>query len=58
MPSHYKNRETPFRNQVGVKLTRDDLELLDLRIVANAPEVSPPEAMRRILHLVAMRLPG
>ena len=57
MPTHYKNRDTPFGNQVGVKLTKGDLELLDLWIATNAPEVSRPEAMRRILRLVAMRVP-
>lgn len=42
---------------VGVRLQPDDLELLDLWIVANDPDMSRPEAMRQILRLVAMRLP-
>jgi hypothetical protein len=42
---------------IGVRLQPDDLELLDLWIAANAPEASRPEAMRRILRLVAMRVP-
>jgi hypothetical protein len=42
---------------VGVRLQPDDLELLDLWIQANAPGESRPEAMRRILRLVAMRVP-
>ncbi|MBB4860904.1 hypothetical protein HNO88_004250 [Novosphingobium chloroacetimidivorans] len=57
MPSHYKNRNTPFGTQVGVKLNKDDLELLDLWIAANAPDVGRPEALRRILRLVALRIP-
>jgi hypothetical protein len=43
--------------QVGVRLQPDDLELLDLWIAANAQGESRPEAMRRILRLVAMRVP-
>jgi len=38
-----------------VRIEPDDLELLDLWIKANDPELSRPEAMRRILRLVAMR---
>ncbi len=43
--------------QVVVRLQPDDLELLDLWIAANEPGISRPDAMRRILRLVAMRLP-
>jgi hypothetical protein len=43
--------------QVVVRLQPDDLELLDLWIEANVPDASRPEAMRRILRLVAMRVP-
>lgn len=43
--------------QVVVRLQPDDLELLDLWTAANAPGESRPEAMRRILRLVAMRVP-
>lgn len=57
LPNHYKNQNTPFGTQIGLKLSKDDLELLDLWIAANAPDVSRPEAMRRILRLVAMRVP-
>ncbi|WP_313231138.1 hypothetical protein [Sphingobium yanoikuyae] len=42
---------------VGVRLQPDDLELLDLWIAANDPDASRPEALRRILRLVAMRMP-
>lgn len=38
-----------------LRLQPDDLELLDLWIKANAPESSRPEAVRRILRMVAMR---
>jgi hypothetical protein len=41
---------------IMLRLQPDDLELLDLWIAANAPEASRPEAMRRILRLVAMRV--
>lgn len=41
---------------VQVRLQPDDLELLDLWIAANDPDSTRPEAMRRILRLVAMRL--
>lgn len=40
-----------------LRLQPDDLELLDLWIKANAPESSRPEAVRRILRMVAMRGP-
>lgn len=42
---------------INVRLQPDDLELLDLWIAANEPGTSRPEAMRRILRLVAMRVP-
>lgn len=40
-----------------LRLQRDDLELLDLWIKANDPDLSRPEALRRILRLVAVRVP-
>ena len=43
--------------QVVVRLQPDDLELLDLWIKANDLALSRPEAMRRILRLVAVRVP-
>jgi hypothetical protein len=42
---------------VGVRLQPDDLELLDLWIAANDPDMTRPEAMRRMLRLAAMRMP-
>ena len=39
-----------------VRLQPDDMELLDLWIAVNAPGESRPEALRRILRLVAMRV--
>lgn len=42
---------------VGVRLQPDDLELLDLWISETDPDASRPEALRRILRLVAMRMP-
>jgi len=35
----------------------EDLELLDLWIQATEPSLSRPEALRRILRMVAMRVP-
>jgi len=43
---------------ITVRFQPDDLELLDLWIKANDPGVSRPEAVRRILRLVVMRVPG
>lgn len=43
--------------QVVVRLQPEDLELLDLWITANDLAISRPDAMRRILRMVAMRLP-
>jgi hypothetical protein len=43
--------------QVVVRLQPDDLELLDVWIAANEPHTSRPEALRRILRLVAIRVP-
>ena len=40
---------------VTVRLQPDDLELLDQWTAANAPGESRPEAIRRIVRLVAMR---
>jgi len=55
-----KKRRGPAPTGVGtpvlVRLQPDDLELLDLWIAANDPGMSRPEAMRRILRLVAMRV--
>jgi len=42
---------------IGVRLQPSELELLDLWIANNTPISSRPEAMRRILKLVAIRLP-
>ena len=42
---------------VGVRLQPDELELLDLWILANG-EMTRPEALRRILKLVAIRMPS
>lgn len=39
-----------------LRLQPDDLELLDLWIAANDGAMSRPEALRRILRLVAMRV--
>jgi hypothetical protein len=56
-----KKRKGPAPTGKGtpimVRLQPDDLELLDLWIVANGG-MSRPEAMRRILKLVAMRVPA
>jgi hypothetical protein len=41
---------------IQVRLQPDDLELLDLWIAENGG-MNRPEAMRRLLRLVAMRLP-
>lgn len=41
-----------------VRLQPDDLELLDQWIAVNGADLSRPEAMRRILRLMAMRVPG
>jgi hypothetical protein len=43
---------------IGVRLQPDDLELLDIWIKANDEALSRPEAMRRILRMVAMRVPA
>ena len=43
--------------QVGVKMAPDDLELLDAWIAANG-EMSRPEALRKILRLVATKMPS
>jgi hypothetical protein len=51
------NRSQSPGTMVGVRLQPDDLELLDLWIKANDPALSRPEAMRRILRLVAVRVP-
>jgi hypothetical protein len=52
-----KGRPIVGSKGIMVKLPPDDLELLDLWIAANAPEASRPEALRRILRLVALRHP-
>jgi hypothetical protein len=43
---------------VGVRLQPDDLELLDLWIAGNGHGITRPEALRRILKMVAVRMPG
>lgn len=40
-----------------VRLQPDDLDLLDLWIQATEPGLNRPEALRRILRMVAMRVP-
>ena len=50
-------KPTGWGMSINVRLQPDDLELLDLWIAANEPGTSRPEAMRRILRLVAMRVP-
>lgn len=40
-----------------VKMPPEDLEALDLWIAANACGESRPEGLRRILRLVALRMP-
>jgi len=52
-----RKRPSQTGELVGVRLQPDDLELLDLWIKANAPEIGRPEAVRRILRMVAMRVP-
>ena len=56
-----KNRGRPVTTGKGIPMTLrlqpGDLGLLDLWIATNAPESSRPEAMRRILRMVAMRGP-
>jgi hypothetical protein len=54
-----KSRGRPAIGATGiyVKLPPSDLELLDLWIAANDAEMSRPEAVRRILRLVAMPMP-
>lgn len=42
---------------VQVRLSPDDLEALDLWIAVNAPGQTRPEGLRRILRLVALRMP-
>jgi hypothetical protein len=42
---------------ITVRLIPDDLELLDLWIAANDPDMTRPEAMRQVLRLAAMRMP-
>ena len=39
---------------IGVRLQPDDLELLDLWIKANDADLNRPEAMRRILRMIAV----
>jgi len=52
-----KRRAAQTGAPIMVRLQPDDLELLDLWIKANDPALSRPEAMRRILRLVAVRVP-
>lgn len=51
-----EQRPTHSGDLISVRLQRDELELLDLWIAANG-DMSRPEAMRKILRLVAMRVP-
>jgi hypothetical protein len=62
MPSTSSDNRSPKRpgqsgQLIGVRLQPDDIEFLDRWIKANGPEMSRPEAIRRILRLVAMRAP-
>jgi hypothetical protein len=41
---------------ITVRLQPDDLELLDRWIAKNEPDISRPEALRRILRVVALRI--
>ena len=41
---------------ITVRLQPDDLELLDLWIAGNDPKMSRPEALRRMLRTLAVRL--
>ena len=50
-----KKRSSQTGKPILVRLQPDELELLDLWIDANEP-MSRPEAMRRILKLVAIRM--
>jgi len=43
---------TGVGQMIGVRLHSDDLQLLDKWILANDPEISRPEAMRRILRFI------
>lgn len=61
IPDNPKRRGRPStggRNQlIGVRLSPRDIELLDQWIEADGQRASRPEAMRRILRLVAARTP-
>lgn len=54
-----RNRGRPPTNltDVDVKLPSDELELLDLWIAGNGAGMTRPEALRRILKRVAVRMP-
>jgi hypothetical protein len=49
---------TGIGQMIGVRLQPDELELLDLWIAANDDGISRPEGLRRILKLVALRMPA
>lgn len=51
-----KGRPRTGSTGVMVKLPPDDLELLDLWIAANDPAMTRPEALRRMLRTMAMRV--
>ncbi|MAF30475.1 MAG: hypothetical protein CL820_05250 [Croceicoccus sp.] len=50
-----KQRPEAAGTMVGVRLQPDDLELLDLWIAAQDEHMTRPEAMRRVLRMVALR---
>jgi len=59
IPANRKRGRPPVGStNIGVRLPPDDLELLDLWIAENGSGLSRPEAMRRILRLVAIRMRG
>jgi len=57
IPKKRGPKPTGWGKPIMLRLQPADLELLDLWIRANDPELSRPEALRRILRLVAARFP-
>ena len=56
IPKKRGPKPTGWGKPIMLRLQRDDLKLLDRWIATNAPDASRPEAMRRILRLVAVRV--
>jgi len=50
-------KPTGWGKPILLRLQPEDLELLDLWIKANDAALSRPEALRRILRMVAVRVP-